>query len=264
LKEQYGRSIPKEKLNEIALHLVPFRGELVAASKVSTEWLRATGGESMGISVEPLQHVPRAAKGGKKRKFEKMTFEESVAWQAKEVLKYQFKPSDNSPGDSFQIISETYNKRMTATYGAFRGIAGDDYIDAATDEQETFVLMWDDNKRKYGEPVPGKMRDLVEDEEFAHDTRSKVGRLLGEYRRQRKALIEKSEQYGNELFLTLDAAKQNFRRSISGIWSLYRQHVETAKRTKLEGCDNYSPVLATVGRWIPGSDSRDIYAAVFS
>jgi hypothetical protein len=169
-----------------------------------------------------------------------MTFGESVAWQAKEVLKYNFKPSDNSPGDAYQIISETFNKRMSATYGAFRGIGGDDYGDPATDEQDTFVLMWDADKGKYGEPVPGKMRDLIEDEQAAHDTRSNVGKMLGEYRRQRKALIESRDKYGSELFLALDSAKQYFRRRISGVWSLYRQHVETAKRINLTGCDRYS------------------------
>lgn len=264
LKSKYGRHIPKEKLDEIALHRVEFRGELVAASKASAEWLRATGGESMGLSIEPLQHVPKAAKGRKKRKYEKMSFEESIAYQAKEVLKYPFKPSDNSPEDAFQVITDTFNKRMVATYGEFRGIPAEEYADPATDEQETFVLKWDDVKGKYGEPQPGKMRDLVEDEEAAHETRSKAGALLGEYRRQRAALIAARDKYGSDLAGALDSAKAYFRRRISGVWSLYRQRVSSSNRITSAGCDKYSAVMALDGFYSPGSDSRDIYAAVFT
>lgn len=264
LKSKYGRHIPKEQLDKIALQQVDFRGELVAASKASAEWLRATGGESMGISIEALQHVPRTAKGRKKRRYEKMTFEESIAYQAKEVLKYPFKPSDNSPEDSFQVISDTFNKRMVATYGAFRGVPAEEYANEAAPDEETFVLKWDDEKGKYGDPVPGKMRDLIENDEIAHDTRSKVGKLLGEYRRQRKALIDAREKYGNDLYSMLDDAKRFFRSRISGIWSLYRQHVSSENRITSAGCDKYSAVMALDGFYSPGSDSRDIYAAVFS
>lgn len=264
LKSQYGRHIPKEKLDAIALQRVEFRGELVAASKASAEWLKATGGESMGISIEPLQHVPKAAKGRKKRKYEKMSFEESIAYQAKEVLKYPFKPSDNSPEDAFMVISDTFNKRMVATYGEFRGIPAEEYANPAAPDDETFVLKWDDQKRKYGEPVPGKMRDLIEDEEAAHDTRSKAGKILGEYRRQRAALMAARDKYGEGLAGALDAAKTYFRRRICGVWSLYRQHVSSSNRISSAGCDKYSSVLALDGCFIPGSDSRDIYAAVFT
>lgn len=264
LKSQYGRHIPREKLDAIALQRVDFRGELVAASKASAEWLRATGGESMGISIESLQHVPRTAKGRKKRKYEKMSFEESIAYQAKEVLKYPFKCPDNSPEDAFHVISDTFNKRMVATYGAFRGVPAEEYADAATDEQETFVLKWDNDSGKYGEPIPGKMRDMIEESDIAHDTRSKVGKLLGEYRRQRSALCAARDKYGSDLFRALDDAKRNFRSQISGIWSLYRQSVSSLNRITSTGCDKYSAVMALDGYYVPGSDSRDIYAAVFT
>lgn len=264
LKSKYGRHIPKDKLDEIALNRVDFRGELVAASKASAEWLRATGGDSMGLSIEPLQHVPKAAKGRKKRKYEKMTFEESIAYQAKEVLKYPFKPSDTSPEDAFQVITDTFNKRMVATYGAFRGIPAEEYANEAAPDQETFVLKWNDEAGKYGKPVPGKMRDLIENDDVAHETRSKVGKLLGEYRRQRAALIAARDKYGDELFAALDDAKRYFRSRVSGIWSLYRQHVSSSNRITSAGCDKYSAVMALDGFYSPGSDGRDIYAAVFT
>jgi hypothetical protein len=267
LVDKYGNHIPKEKLNDAALFKVNFDGNQVAASKVSMEWYKATGGDSMSISVEPLRQVPKNCSGKKKRMFQKMTFEESVAYQAKEVLKYISKPSSNTPEDSIDIITETFNKRMVATYGEFRTVAGDDFNDPAAPDENTFVLVWDEKKGKYGEPQPGKVRDLIEDEETAHDTRIKAGKLLGNYRRQRKFLMGEKNKYGDELFVLLDASKQRYRAGVNALWKLYRQHVGAEKRLNyavFEGCDKYSPTIALAGMFIPGSDRRDIFHQSFS
>lgn len=264
LKGQYGRHIPKSKLAEIARERVEFRGELVPASKVSKEWLKATAGESMGISVEPLQHVPKKANGKRKRKLKKMSFEESIAYQAKEVLKYPCKLPDNHPEDAFEIITDTFNKRMVATSGDFRGVPGDDFTDPAKEDQGTFVLIWNDQEGKYGEPQPGKLRDFIEESELATSTRSKAGKALGRYRRQRKELVAARSLYGDDLYNMLDTAKKLFRSQINAIWAVYRQAVNTEKRMDSGGCDKYSPTLALAGAWIPGSDRRDVYAAAFA
>lgn len=263
LKERYGDRIPKEKLDSIALNRIDFNGESVAASKVSAEWFAASGGDSMSISVEPIRHVPKNCSGKKKRKYRAMSFVESVAYQSRECLKYPFKPTDNSPLDRIEIISDTFNKRMVASYGEFRGIGGDDYADPAGDDEQTFVLIWDDVTGKYGEPVPAKLRDIIEDEE-THKTRSEAGRVLGEYRRRRRELIAAREQYGDSLHVYLDNAKSLFKKRIGAIWSLYRQRVSCNDRMTYAHCDKYSPVMAVNGIFIPGSDSRDIYAAAFT
>ncbi len=264
LRSRYGKDIPKEKLNEIAISQVEFRGELVAASKASTEWHRATGGESIGIEINAIRHVPQGAKGKKKRRYEKMSFEESVAYQAKEVLKYPFKWPDNHPEDALEVISETYNKRMVATYGEFRGIPAEEYDNAVGDDDETFVLKWNDESGRYGEPVPGTLLDVIENEDIATTTRKKVGELLGKYRRQRKELCEAREQYKDSLSAALDSAKRYFRQQINAIWSIYRQHVNASKRMDSAGCDKYSAVMSLDGFYSPDSDGRDIYAAVFT
>jgi len=262
LKSKYGKNIPREKLREIAIYQANLNSIEVAASKLSMEWLQATGGQSIGIDVVPLKHVPDSAKGAKKRKFERMSFEDSIAYQAREILKYPAKIPYNQPADVLTLIQDTYNKRMTATYGEFRGIPGDEYNDDEAKERGSFVMRWDPEQNRYADPQPGKMRDIEEEE--AHATRVTVGQLLGQYRRQRKSLISIRDRLGNSLFQALDNAKWNFRSKINAHWSLYRQRVSYSKRTISEGCDKYSPVLALTGMWIPNSTSRDIYSAAFS
>lgn len=264
LREKYGNRIPKEKLSEIAHNRIEFRGEMVPVSKISAEWHAATGGDSLGISVDRIRHVPKNCSGKKKRMYKKMSFEDSVAYQAREVIDYPLdKPWEMNPFDTLEVIEETFNKRMVATYGEFRAVPGDDYADPADPDDNTFVMVWDDKKSGYGEPVPAKLRDIVEDEE-SHKTRSEAGRALGDYRRQRKSILSKRETFGDSLHIYLDTAKASFKRRVAGIWSVYRQHVTAEERINYRGCDKYSPVMAVAGAFIPGSDSRDIYAAAFT
>lgn len=276
LDQKYGRHIPADLLKDAALKKTIFAGSVVPCSKISDEWLRATGGDSMSISVEPIRHVPRSATGKKKRMFKKMTFVESVSYQAKEVLKYISKVNPADVSDSLMILNETYNKRMVATYGQFRGVTGDDYNDAEEKEKESFVMLWKDGK--YGEAMPGRVRDLEGEE--ATETRSKVGKVLGEYRRQRRYYIDAHrsgepvpvctvdgktvfETIGDELSIILDDLKQQFRKRVSGIWSKYRNEKKAAEQLENAKCDKYSPVLALQGYYLPGSDRRDLYQMAF-
>lgn len=266
LKKRFvGRRIPKEELSAIALNHVSFNGEMVPASKLSAEWLASTGGDSIGIDIEPLKHVPKSAKGKKKKKYERMSFEDSISYQARECLKYFVKPGAVSPEDSIVIVEDTYNKRMTATYGEFRGVIGDDYIDdTVPDDSDRYVVQW--TGADYGNPIPGILRDFTGDQ-VETETRSKCGRVTSNYRRQRSKMLSMRDQYGSGLFSALDAAKSTYRATINAIWSSCRQKIQAAKRIDAAGCDNYkkfSPVMAQAGYYVPGSDSRDIYANAFS
>lgn len=262
LKERHGSNIPREKLDSIACNRVTFRGESVAASKVSEEWFRASGGESMGLSVVRVQHVPKGCSGKKKRMYKSMSFEDSVFHQAKEVLTYFSKLNENSAGDVMEILNDTYNKRMIATYGEFRGAAGDDYEIDTKEDDNCFVLVWDEKGGSYGDPIPGKARDILGEE--AKETRKQAGKILGAYRRDRKNLLMMREKYGDSLSFYLDNLKQSFKNKIASLWSLYRQAESADSRMNSKGCDKYSPVLALSGAWIPGSTSKDIYQAAFS
>lgn len=278
LDQKYGRKIPAEKLRSAALQTVYFQGEQVPASKVSIEWFKATGGDSMSISIDKIRHIPKTATGKKKRMFQKMTFVESVAYQAKEVLKYPAKmPTElKDISDSLTILNETYNKRMTATYGEFRSVSGDDYNDNS-DESESFVMLW--NAGNYGEAFPGTVRDIEGPE--ATETRSNVGKALGKYRRRRKQLFEsfkkqipitlytiKGKPYrkivGDDLCDLLDNAKALFRSRVAAIWGAYRNTKNSQNDIENAKCDKYNPVLAAGGMFIPGSDRRDLYQMAFT
>jgi len=261
LRRSYGKNIPEHIMRNAAFRLIKFKGKVVPVSKTSFEWYMATDGDSMNIQIDAIRHVPKNAHGKKKRMFEKMSFEDSVAYQAKEVLKYITKPSESNLADSLIILNETYNKRMVATYGQFRGVKGDDYLSDPEPESESFVMVWKDGK--YQDPKPGKHRDNDDDPD-ATDTRSKVGKILGEYRRKRRQYIDKRDQIGSDLAFMLDELKQMYKSRVSAIWKLYRNKKSAEIAIKNANCDKYSPVMALAGFYLPGSDTRDIYQAVFT
>lgn len=263
LHDRFGEWIPKEELAKAAKKTIDFRGEKVAASKVSIEWLTATGGDSMGISIDPIRHVPRDCSAKRRRKLEAMSFVDSVVYQAKEVLKYPFKPLENNMSDAIEIIDVTYNKRMVATYGEFRGVPGDDYIDEALPEESTYLLTWNKERSEYGDPQPGKVRELIEEIE-GKKARSQCGRITGDYRRHRRSIVSRRSTYGKDTGALLDSAKMAYRQAVRSVWALYRQAVESQKRVFYEGCDKYSTVIALTGRFQPGSTSRDVYDAAFA
>lgn len=258
LDQKYKKRIPADKLKEIALRTSFFNGSIVPASKISQEWLSASGGDSMSISVERIQHVPKTATGKKKRMFSKMDYVDSVAYQAREVLKYISKPNENNVSDSLIILNETYNKRMVSTYGQFRGVAGDDYIDDR-EGSESFVMVWKNGT--YTDAMPGTVRDIEGEE--ATETRSEAGKALGEYRRRRRSLVADREHVGEELFRVLDELKMQFRKKINSVWAKYRSMKKVSNIAGKGNCDNYSQTLALAGMYLPDTDSKDLYGMAF-
>lgn len=255
LHKKYGSHIPKEVLSAAAMETVTFSGEQVPVSKISKEWLEASGGDSISIDVSPLQHVPKNVSYKKQRKLAAMTFEQSIAYQAKEVIKYMSKASDNTPEDMLQIITDTYNKRMVATYGEFRGVPGNDYEVENTAESENYIIVWDNGKMEYKNPVPGKYTEFQQEET---DTRKKVAEMLGQYRRERRFLIVAGADHLSE---QLDQLKAAFKENVSKVWLFYRNKVQRERDSK--GCDNYNPVLALRNLYVQ-ADSQDIYSAAFA
>lgn len=254
LHKKYGSHIPKDILSAAAMETVSFNGEQVPVSKISKEWLEASG-DSISIDVSPLQHVPKNVSYKKQRKMQAMTFEQSIAYQAKEVIKYMSKASDNTPEDMLQIITDTYNKRMVATYGEFRGVIGDDYQVENTAESENYVIVWDNGKAEYKNPVPGKYTEFQEEET---ETRKKIAEMLGQYRRERKLTINSASDHLSE---NLDNLKSLFKENCSKVWQFYRNKVKRERDSK--GCDNYNSVLALRNLYVQ-ADSNDIYSAAFS
>ena len=87
-----------------------------------------------------------------------MSYVDSVAYQARECLKYPFKPNENSVPDMLEILNDTYNKRMVDCFGDFRGIPGDDYNDVSGDDVENFVMIWKNGR--YRGAIPGAARQI--------------------------------------------------------------------------------------------------------
>jgi len=256
LQKKFGSKIPKDVLKAAAIETATFNGEEVAVSKISKEWLKATGGESISIDVEPLQHIPRNASYKKQRKCASMSFEQSIAYQAKEVLKYMSKASDNTPEDMLEIITDTYNKRMVATYGEFRGVPGNDYEIENKPDSENYVIVWDKETQDYKKPIPGKMQDFQQEET---DTRKKVAEMLGQYRRERRNIISGMEDTSS-MAERLDQLKSTFKEAVSKVWQFYRDRVRREKDSK--DCDNYNPVVALQGLYIQAT-SEDLYDFAF-
>lgn len=262
LLQQHKGRVPVELLNTAAMQRVNFNGQQVAVSKVSHEWFLATDGDSISIEIDKIQHVPRGVSHKKRRMYEKMSFADSVAYQAKECLKYPYKvPQDRGIADALVVLNETYNKRMTATYGEFRGVSGDDYNEDGDRERDSYVMTWKNGK--YSDPIPGNVRDIDTDP-AATDARKLSGIALGDYRRRRKWLVGSRSRLGSDLSEMLNDSKDSFQRRIKGIWATYRNKINAAKRLENARCDKYSPILAAAGHYIPNSDSRNIYQAAFT
>lgn len=256
LQKKFGSKIPKEVLKAAAIETATFNGEEVAVSKISKEWLKSTGGESISIDVEPLQHIPKNASYKKQRKCASMSFEQSIAYQAKEVLKYMSKPSENTPEDMLEIITDTYNKRMVATYGEFRGIPGNDYEIENKPDSENYVIVWDKDTQDYKKPIPGRMQDFQQEET---DTRKRVAQMLGQYRRERRNVISSNEDTSS-MAERLDQLKSTFKEAVSKVWQFYRNKVRRDRDSK--ECDNYNPIVSLQGLYIEAT-SQDLYDFTF-
>lgn len=256
LQKKFGSKIPKEVLKAAAIETATFNGEEVAVSKISKEWLKATGGESISIDVEPLQHIPKNASYKKQRKCASMSFEQSIAYQAKEVLKYMSKPSENTPEDMLEIITDTYNKRMVATYGEFRGVPGNDYEIENKPDSENYVIVWDKDTQDYKKPIPGRMQDFQQEET---DTRKRVAQMLGQYRRERRNIISSNEDTSS-MAERLDQLKSTFKEAVSKVWQFYRNKVRRDRDSK--ECDNYNSIVSLQGLYIEAT-SQDLYDFAF-
>lgn len=123
------------------------------ASKIAAEWQQATGGLAKGINVKKIKwRPPKRHKGESQKKWEQRdqdwSLSDSILEQAREVLKYATK-FDSAPAtgaealfakDFCSIKAATYGRRLFQTYGAFRGVGGDDLIGGTCSLQENPII----------------------------------------------------------------------------------------------------------------------------
>lgn len=137
-------------------------GKNILMSKISGEWLKATGGDSYNIDVKSMRKFwesPYTDKRGvyhASAKSRGVSFSDSVRDQASEVLKYATKwnadPEKGSAefdaADFVEVVRTTYCRRLFATYGYFRRIPGSDFVGNENGDD----LFWN---------VPGKPRPEI-------------------------------------------------------------------------------------------------------
>lgn len=104
---------------------VVFRGRPVRASKLSAEWLEATGGAAMGIDAHPLY---------RDRKTGRRLTRDGMVSAAREIMKYTSILDDRSTSDDWvDVRVGTWGRRLWSVYGAFRGLGDDDYVEDPDD-----------------------------------------------------------------------------------------------------------------------------------
>lgn len=194
----------------------PYKGKTVALSKLSTEWLRASG-DSININCQLMQKVPRNAKHETKKKLSKMSYPESIAYQAREVTKYTAKLNPAAGSDLIDIIVGTHTRRMFATFGDLRGFK-DSYLLDEKDKKTSYYLLYDVSLGQY-EPVPGYINKYPAHDILFKKACREMSLLQAKYRMQRK---ERIAQGGRSVALDLDYFKKVFRSKISRIWRKFR------------------------------------------
>jgi hypothetical protein len=134
LEKEYGAGkVPKGILETAAKGNYYFideeTGQKKLCSKITHEWYEASGGKAKNLDCKKLKKIPDNCSPADFKKYSDMSYFESVTEQAKEILKYDFKYSqDLTPADIVEVITDTPGHRFMATFGAMRTIDYDSII----------------------------------------------------------------------------------------------------------------------------------------
>lgn len=222
LEQIYGRgNIPKAELKKIE--------NPDALSKITAEW-KAADGDAVNFDVTPMYHIPRPRPGkGRPVKPEtialcaKMSYSDSIAYQAREVLKYAAKVESQDTDFSIRLIDETANKRFFEAFGLFRGISDDNnYNESEIQEGDQiagiYKITWNDKINDYNEKIASD--DPGIDDQFIGIYglyRYKQNQIVGRYRTDRAALRAK-----NADAYTLNARRDSCRQEIKTLWASFK------------------------------------------
>jgi len=200
LRRVRGRDLTAEELRGCVSAWGVVNGVTVPISKVTSEWLAASG-DSVNVDCRPLR-------GGWL----------DVQNSALEVLKYSSKlasaRADLVPGkmvgrDLLDLVVSTYGRRLFMALRSFRSLARLNEFDAPGESDDT--LAWDHSASEYRSfraPLRFGMRV---------DTLSESGKLVGVWRRERRALLDRRSQVA-DLPAVLDSLKVHYRDRIAALW----------------------------------------------
>jgi len=124
----YGKGkIPKDVLESAAIGkffiINPETGEKKICSKIQHEWYVASGNTATNIHCSRLEKIPKFLSESEQKRYSDMSYFESITEQAKEILKYDFKYSnDLTAADIVEVITDTPGHRFLGTFGEMRKI----------------------------------------------------------------------------------------------------------------------------------------------
>jgi hypothetical protein len=260
-KYGYGK-VPKYELQKVAKRLMPWGtdGAAVPVSKWVEEWHQATG-DSTGFHVAPLKRIPSQGSRATKRKCAEMSHADSLAYQCQEIFKYATKLpaldrdglSDSSVrSDMVEILHKTSGQRTFFTSGELRGLGGGEY-DPEDDQDDApkRQAWWNAAEGTYYHKWNTKALRAEQTDELQACRRA-AGKIMGQYRRVRRALLDAG---GDKLAQILNETKHAYRERIHDAWRLY------TRRQQPMGYGTSNPVVTLTGGFFPNyvsvNDLRD-------
>jgi hypothetical protein len=184
-----------EKIDYRANREIEFNGKKIKASKLSTDWNKATLGKSVNIDCRPI--FPKMVIIEGKKHFK------DVWSQSLEILKYNSKIL-NSAGkanaaDIAAILCAGYAKRKFNTYGAFRDPGSRFYCgplepyesevpEGFTGKPRIYTQRWNLRKEKYSHLYEHKFPQLEEMKRSVW--RSLAGQIMGKFRARKYRILK--------------------------------------------------------------------------
>jgi len=186
-------------------------GYFVPVSKVSEQWIKATGGRGMSIQISPLAPKRKHLKKG-------LSVQESVLYQCNEVLKYPCKISDfrDDEGqlDLFRLkdlFEARKNRRLFNRYGDFIKMNMPDIPEKKIINR--YLLQWQKGKYEFaGErnfPSFNNYQGLAPRAQLL----SECAKITGAYLRNRRSILDNRQNHP-ELENDLDRLKEIYRAEI--------------------------------------------------
>ncbi len=193
------KHLPKEKRTPLYTVTSPTTGEAVPASKISSEWFRATGGTATNLRVDPIRYRDADRKAGR-------SWSESVIEQSREVLKYATKFDSHPDKDSIGVFARdfvgirdaTYGRRLFIAYGDFRKVGGNDFEGGGphiSEGPQIFESRW--RGVEYSALIP-RTRPIFLNMDSSASTSARLmvlNRAQGQVRRMRSAVLGCKNHY---------------------------------------------------------------------
>jgi hypothetical protein len=195
LKIKYPDGIPQKELDKIVINKVLFNNKIVAGSKLSLEWRRATGGEAMNIKMIPLFG------------------RDNVLKSVYEVIKYAAVLGYECENDAMEILANLSGRRMYATYKGFRKAQdpAEEWLCVPVKERIALSLFgygYETLTGTYSEPELHKLPEEQFKAEWKH-YRATTARLIARERLYRGELLREADR--KTLSFSLNACRDRFR-----------------------------------------------------